>query len=115
MQMLANLLSLSSKGSFLLFLSFCLSTSLCTLFPISILQHVLCDCALSGLSIVFCCSLRNAPTYRELESFVYHILLFTLPVLIIRVEICPDITLSSKNTLTFTLIMYSKCVRSNLF
>ena len=36
-------------------------------------------------------------------------------VLMIRVEICPDITLSSKNTLTFSLIMYNKCVRSNLF
>ena len=33
----------------------------------------------------------------------------------IRVEICPDITLSSKITLTFPLIMYSKYVRSNLF
>ena len=31
-------------------------------------------------------------------------------VLMIRVKICPDITLSSKNTLTFPLIMYSKCV-----
>ena len=28
-------------------------------------------------------------------------------VLMIRVEICPDITLSSKNTLTFPLIMYT--------
>ena len=38
-----------------------------------------------------------------------------ISVLMIRVEIHPDITLSSKNTLTFPLIMYSKCVRSNLF
>ena len=38
-----------------------------------------------------------------------------IAVLMIRVEICPDITFSSKNTLTFPLIMYSKCVRSNLF
>ena len=30
--------------------------------------------------------------------------------LMIRVEICPDITLSSENTLTFPLIMYSECV-----
>ena len=34
-----------------------------------------------------------------------------IAVLMIRVEICPDITLSTKNTLTFPLIMYSKCVR----
>ena len=36
-------------------------------------------------------------------------------VLIIRIEICQDITLSPKNTLTFPFIMYSKCVGSNSF
>ena len=40
---------------------------------------------------------------------------FIMSVLMIGVEICPDITLSTKNTPTFPLIMYSKCVRSNLF
>ena len=42
-------------------------------------------------------------------------LVVAVAVLMIRVEICPDITLSSKNILTFPLIMYSKYVRSNLF
>ena len=36
-----------------------------------------------------------------------------IAVLMIRVEICPDITLSFINTIIFSLIMYSKCVRSN--
>ena len=34
-------------------------------------------------------------------------------VFMITVEICPDIALAFINTIIFSLIMYSKCVRSN--
>ena len=44
---------------------------------------------------------------------IYLFKITAISVLMIRVEICPNIALAFINTIIFSMIMYSKCVRSN--